>query len=222
MTDPFFVPEDRGRHAGGPAAHEPPTLAEIGDLAALVLARARRRRLTVAVAESLTGGQLAAALTAVPGASAVFRGSVTAYATDLKASVLGVDAALLDAQGAVHPEVARQMAEGVRRVCRADVGIATTGVAGPEPQDGQPVGTVFVAAAGPAPAARLVPGLETAPSDARLVRSGGAGREWVEAERCAFGGAEGQGTQTRARIQRLSVAAALQLTLRYLDMRAVS
>lgn len=119
------------------------------DPAFRLLATARRARLTVAVAESLTGGRVAAALTAVPGASAVLRGSVTAYATDLKASVLGVDPALLSRSGAVDPEVARQMAVGVRRVCGADVGIATTGVAGPDEQDGKPVGTVFVAVVGP-------------------------------------------------------------------------
>ncbi|WP_354642516.1 CinA family protein [Kitasatospora camelliae] len=105
---------------------------------------------TLAVAESLTGGLLAAALVEIPGASATFRGSVTAYATDLKASVLGVDEGLLAVHGAVHPVVARQMAEGVRRVLGATYGLATTGVAGPEPQDGRPVGTVHVALAGPA------------------------------------------------------------------------
>lgn len=104
---------------------------------------------TVAVAESLTGGLLAAELVAVPGASRAFRGSVTAYATDLKASVLGVDAALLAARGAVDQDVAAQMAEGVRRLLGADYGVATTGVAGPHPQDGQPVGTVYLAVAGP-------------------------------------------------------------------------
>ncbi|MEZ0106957.1 nicotinamide-nucleotide amidase [Catenulispora sp. EB89] len=104
---------------------------------------------TVAVAESLTGGLLAAAITSVPGASAVFRGSVTAYATDIKASVLGVDADLLAREGAVHPEVARQMAEGVRRLLGADVGLATTGVAGPTQQDGKPVGLVYVGYSGP-------------------------------------------------------------------------
>ncbi|MER7706920.1 CinA family protein [Kitasatospora sp. NPDC097605] len=104
---------------------------------------------TVAVAESLTGGLLAAALVDVPGASATFRGSVTAYATELKASVLGVDEGLLDVHGPVHPVVARQMAEGVRRLLGATYGVATTGVAGPEPQDGQPVGTVHLAIAGP-------------------------------------------------------------------------
>ncbi|MEU1017876.1 CinA family protein [Streptomyces sp. NPDC005900] len=104
---------------------------------------------TLAVAESLTGGLVAAEVTAAPGASMVFRGSVTAYATELKRDVLGVDGTLLDERGAVDPEVARQMAVGVRRALGADWGVATTGVAGPEPQDGKPVGTVFVAVAGP-------------------------------------------------------------------------
>ncbi|GAA3376021.1 CinA family protein [Streptomyces racemochromogenes] len=104
---------------------------------------------TLAVAESLTGGMVAAELTAVPGASRAFRGSVTAYATELKHRVLGVDAELLAAEGAVNAQVAEEMAAGVRRVLGASWGIATTGVAGPDPQDGQPVGTVFVAVAGP-------------------------------------------------------------------------
>ncbi|MFJ4596310.1 CinA family protein [Kitasatospora sp. NPDC088861] len=109
----------------------------------------RARGGTLAVAESLTGGLLAAALVDVPGASATFRGSVTAYATELKASVLGVDEGLLAVYGPVHPVVAGQMAEGVRRLLGATYGIATTGVAGPDPQDGQPVGTVHLAVAGP-------------------------------------------------------------------------
>ncbi|MCW8095983.1 CinA family protein [Streptomyces tauricus] len=104
---------------------------------------------TLAVAESLTGGLVAAELAAVPGASKAFRGSVTAYATDLKRDVLGVDATLLDQRGAVDPQVAAQMAAGARTVLGADWGISTTGVAGPEPQDGQPVGTVFIAVDGP-------------------------------------------------------------------------
>lgn len=104
---------------------------------------------TLAVAESLTGGLLAATLVDVPGASAAFRGSVTAYATDLKASLLRVDEGLLAVEGPVHPVVARQMAEGVRRALGATYGVATTGVAGPEPQDGRAVGTVHVAVAGP-------------------------------------------------------------------------
>ncbi|GGZ89050.1 CinA family protein [Streptomyces echinoruber] len=104
---------------------------------------------TVAVAESLTGGLVAAEITSVPGASKVFRGSVTAYATELKHELLGVDAALLATRGAVDPQVAAQMAAGVRKALDADWGLATTGVAGPDPQDGQPVGTVFVAVDGP-------------------------------------------------------------------------
>ena len=104
---------------------------------------------TLAVAESLTGGLVAAEITSVPGASKAFRGSVTAYATELKHELLGVDAALLAERGAVDAQVAAQMAVGVRKALGADWGIATTGVAGPEPQDGQPVGTVFVAVDGP-------------------------------------------------------------------------
>ncbi|MER8009897.1 MULTISPECIES: CinA family protein [unclassified Streptomyces] len=104
---------------------------------------------TLAVAESLTGGLVAAEITGVPGASKAFRGSVTAYATELKHELLGVDAGLLDRHGAVDPQVAAQMAAGVRKALGADWGVATTGVAGPDPQDGQPVGTVFVAVDGP-------------------------------------------------------------------------
>lgn len=119
--------------------------------AAEVLRLLQARGETLAVAESLTGGLVAAEVTAVPGASRVFRGSVTAYATELKHEVLGVDGTLLAERGAVDAEVALQMAAGVRKVMGADWGIATTGVAGPEPQDGQAVGTVFVAVHGPGP-----------------------------------------------------------------------
>lgn len=113
---------------------------------------------TLAVAESLTGGLVAAEITSVPGASRVFRGSVTAYATDLKQRLLGVDATLLKEHGAVDAQVAAQMAAGVRTMLGADWGIATTGVAGPDPQDGQAVGTVFVAVDGPARPGSLSPG----------------------------------------------------------------
>jgi nicotinamide-nucleotide amidase len=105
---------------------------------------------TVAVAESLTGGLVTAALTGVPGASAVVRGGVLAYATDLKSQVLGVDKVLLGQVGAVDPDVAEQMAAGVRSLMSATYGLATTGVAGPDQADGKPVGTVFVAVVGPA------------------------------------------------------------------------
>ncbi|MET9427960.1 MULTISPECIES: CinA family protein [unclassified Streptomyces] len=114
-----------------------------------MLALLAQRHQTLAVAESLTGGLVAAELTSVPGASRSFRGSVTAYATALKQELLGVDGALLAERGAVDPDVALQMARGVRARLGAVWGIATTGVAGPEPQDGQPVGTVFVAVCGP-------------------------------------------------------------------------
>ncbi|MEN3585195.1 CinA family protein [Streptomyces sp. ZYX-F-203] len=110
-------------------------------------------RRTLAIAESLTGGLVAAEITSVPGASEVFRGSVTAYATELKHRLLGVDATLLAERGAVDAQVAVEMAAGVRALLGADWGLATTGVAGPEPQDGMSVGTVFIAVAGPATAA---------------------------------------------------------------------
>ncbi|MFF7261510.1 CinA family protein [Streptomyces sp. NPDC008159] len=117
--------------------------------AADVLRLLKVRGETLAVAESLTGGLVAAAITDVPGASQAFRGSVTAYATEVKHRLLGVDATLLEQRGAVDPQVAAQMADGVRKTLGADWGISTTGVAGPDPQDGQPVGTVHVAVAGP-------------------------------------------------------------------------
>ena len=104
---------------------------------------------TVAVAESLTGGLLGATLTAVPGASKTFRGGVIAYATDLKENLLGVPGPLLGAEGAVSAQVAAAMAAGVRDRLAASYGVALTGVAGPDPQDGKSPGTVFVAVAGP-------------------------------------------------------------------------
>ncbi len=106
------------------------------------------RRATVATAESLTGGLVAATLTSVVGSSAAFRGGVVSYATDLKAELLGVPAGLLAARGAVDPDVAAEMAAGVRRRLAATIGMATTGVAGPDPADGQPVGTVYIAVHG--------------------------------------------------------------------------
>ncbi|MGW5867994.1 CinA family protein [Streptomyces sp. NPDC055239] len=134
--------------------------------AAEVLRLLQARGETLAVAESLTGGLVAAEVTAVPGASRVFRGSVTAYATELKHQVLGVDGTLLAERGAVDAEVALQMAAGVRKVMGADWGIATTGVAGPDPQDGQPVGTVFVAVDGPDLAVGGLDSASSGPGDA--------------------------------------------------------
>lgn len=105
------------------------------------------RQHTLATAESLTGGLIGFLLTAVPGASQVYRGGVISYATDLKADLAGVSAATLASRGAVAAETAEEMASGVARRCGARWGLATTGVAGPEPQEGHPVGEVFVAVA---------------------------------------------------------------------------
>jgi nicotinamide-nucleotide amidase len=105
------------------------------------------RGLTIAVAESLTGGLVVADLVSVPGASVVVRGGIVAYATDLKHDLLGVDAALLAAGGPIQAAVAEQMASGVRVRLDAAVGLATTGVAGPDSQDGHPPGEVWIAVA---------------------------------------------------------------------------
>lgn len=121
-----------------------------------VLAALVQKDLKLAVAESLTGGLLAGAITEVSGASKVFLGSITAYQSVLKQQLLGVSGQLLENQGAVDPEVVAQMATGVRRKlsksCGLEearvIGIATTGVAGPDEQDGKPVGTVFIGISG--------------------------------------------------------------------------
>ena len=123
-----------GSGSAGEAAH---------DLAGQILDRLRTDGHTVAVAESLTGGLVAAALTDVPGSSAAFRGGVVAYATELKAELLGVDAVMLRRHGAVYPPVAAAMARGVRARLGATYGVATTGVAGPSPptasRSGRPI-----------------------------------------------------------------------------------
>jgi nicotinamide-nucleotide amidase len=115
---------------------------------AIVSALALRGQ-TVATAESVTAGGVCVALTTVAGASAVVRGGLVVYATDLKSSLAGVDAGLLAEVGAVHPEVAMQLADGARAVCMADWGLGLTGVAGPDPQDGVAPGTVYVGVSGP-------------------------------------------------------------------------
>ncbi|WP_341360597.1 CinA family protein [Georgenia sp. M64] len=130
-------------HARGPA---PAPGAGATDRLVRLLAR---RGATLAVAESLTGGAVAARLVTVPGVSAVLRGAVVAYATDLKAELLGVDPVLLAVHGPVHPDVARQMARGVAARLGASHALATTGVAGPGPADGRAAGTVVVAVHGP-------------------------------------------------------------------------
>lgn len=115
------------------------------ELAAEIVRVLTRAGDTVATAESLTGGLVAAALTDIPGSSNAFRGGVVAYATELKAQLLGVDAAMLSRHGPVHAPVAAAMAEGVRDLLGATIGVSTTGVAGPGPADGHPAGTVHVA-----------------------------------------------------------------------------
>ena len=107
------------------------------------------RHETVATAESLTGGLVAATLVEIPGVSAAFRGGLVVYATELKHLLAGVGEDLLAERGPVDPDVALALAAGARERCGADWGLATTGVAGPDPQGGKPVGLVYVAVAGP-------------------------------------------------------------------------
>lgn len=114
-------------------------------LVASLIARGR----TVATAESLTGGQLAAAFTSVPGASACFVGGVVAYASEAKMSVLGVPPSVIESYGAVSAECAASMATGARSLFSATHALATTGVAGPDSQEGHPAGHVWIACAGP-------------------------------------------------------------------------
>ena len=125
--------------------------------AAEILQQLESRGFKLAIAESLTGGLLSAEFVSVAGASKVLLGSIVAYQTALKHELLGVSRALLENQGPVDPEVAAQMASGVRTKLAIKtntdenlvIGIATTGVAGPDPQDGVAVGTVYVAISGP-------------------------------------------------------------------------
>jgi nicotinamide-nucleotide amidase len=117
-------------------------------MAARVHQLLKARGETVAVAESLTGGLLAATLVEAPGASETFRGGLIVYATDLKATLGGVSSALLEERGPVDGEVAEQLAVGVRDRCGTEWGLATTGVAGPDPQDGKDPGTVWIALVG--------------------------------------------------------------------------
>jgi nicotinamide-nucleotide amidase len=118
------------------------------DLVVSIIATLRERRETVATAESLTAGLVCATLTGVPGASAVVRGGLIVYATELKATLAGVNAGDLRTHGAVHPVIAEQLAAGARRACQASWGLGLTGVAGPDPQDGVGPGTVHIGLAG--------------------------------------------------------------------------
>ena len=108
------------------------------------------RGLTLATAESCTGGLIARRITALPGASRVYRGGVVSYWTEVKAAVLGVPQDILDQYGAVSEPTARAMAEGARRITGADIAVSVTGVAGPDPDErGNPVGLVFIGLATP-------------------------------------------------------------------------
>ncbi|KAH6877237.1 hypothetical protein B0T10DRAFT_496620 [Thelonectria olida] len=118
------------------------------DISADVISMLKHANQTVAVAESLTGGGIMAALTSVGGASAVFRGGVVSYATEIKRELLKVDGDLIAQHGVIHGDVAEQMASGTRAITSVESpttwGISTTGVAGPDSQDGKPVGMVFI------------------------------------------------------------------------------
>lgn len=120
------------------------------ELSAQILQAATTRGLTVSVAESLTGGKVAAALVDTPGASSYFRGSIVAYHPAVKHELLGVDEVLLATEGAVSAEVAAHMAQRVGEVFHTDLGVATTGVAGPEADEvgGHPPGLAFIAVSG--------------------------------------------------------------------------
>lgn len=118
-------------------------------LAASLIGILRAHSHTLSFCESLTAGLACATVADVSGASAVLRGGLVTYATDLKGSLAGVPAEVLAAHGPVSPVTAEHMARGARRVCGSDWAVALTGVAGPTPQDGHPVGEVYVAVAGP-------------------------------------------------------------------------
>ena len=106
------------------------------------------RGMTITFAESCTGGLLAKLITDVPGASAVFKGSVVSYSAQVKESLLGVSPDTIQAHGEVSRETAAEMAQGARRLVGADIAVAVTGSAGPTPDEpGKPVGLIWIAAA---------------------------------------------------------------------------
>ena len=117
---------------------------ELNAIATRAVALLKEQGLTVATAESCTGGMIAAAITDVAGASRVFGTGVVSYSCDCKRKLLGVSAATLEAEGAVCAATAGQMAAGVRRVGEADIGVSVTGEAGPIAAEHHPVGTVFI------------------------------------------------------------------------------
>lgn len=143
-------------------------------LAEQVVAALRTTGSTLSCAESLTGGLVCAALVDVPGASDVLVGGVVAYSPAAKSALLGVPDDVLAEHGTVHPATAEHMAGGVARLLGSTYAVATTGVAGPGPSEGQPAGTVFVAVRSPGPGSSgevLVRGLQL-PGDRAAVRGG--------------------------------------------------
>jgi len=110
-----------------------------------VIKRLADKGKTIATAESLTGGGIGAALTAVPGASAVYRGGVVSYTNEVKNHILGVQTETLRTYGAVSEQAAGEMASGARKIIGSDIAVSVTGLAGPDGDDfGHPVGTVFI------------------------------------------------------------------------------
>ncbi len=124
--------------------------AQAADLSAQVIASCRERGWTLATAESLTAGMLAGCIADTPGSSAVLRGGLVVYATDLKATLAGVDPELLHQRGPVDPAVAVQLSKGAAQRCGASIGVGLTGVAGPDGQDGHSVGEVHIGMTVPA------------------------------------------------------------------------
>ncbi len=124
-------------------------MTDLTTLAVSVLNTMKERDLTLATAESITGGLLGATLTSVPGASRVYLGGVIAYANNLKERMLGVDSFEIRTHSVISGEVAAGMASGARELTRADWAVAVTGVAGPDPQDGHAPGEVWISVVGP-------------------------------------------------------------------------
>jgi nicotinamide-nucleotide amidase len=117
----------------------------VQELATSLIKKLEEKNLTIAVAESLTGGLVAASLTEIPGASKVFKGSITAYVDEIKQNVLKVNEETITNFTSISEQVALEMAINVRKIMESDIGISTTGVAGPEKSAGFLPGLVFVA-----------------------------------------------------------------------------
>ncbi len=150
-------------------------IGELQQRAARIIESMTTAGVTIAAAESVTGGGLLDLMTGVPGASAVVRGGVVAYSSSAKANVLHVDAELLKLRGPVCQEVAGQMARGVRNLLATTYAVATTGEAGPDSASGEPVGTVYVAVCGPSGTfCRLLPRIPGRRGDIRRAAVSGA------------------------------------------------